>query len=69
MKNSHNCCLLMVVLFFIVANPVTYKLVNDLLGKLVPITDHQGRPTQQGVAVHAVVFGLLCYCCCSMKLM
>ena len=69
MKNSHSCCLVMVVVFFIVANPATYKFVNSLLGKFVQISDQRGCPTQKGVAVHALVFGLICYCCCSMKLM
>jgi len=69
MKNSYSCCLIMVVVFLIVANPVTYKFVNKLLGNIVQVSDQQGCPTQQGVAIHAVVFGLICYCCCSMKLM
>ena len=46
-------------LYFLVANPVTYSLMESLLGSVVSITDAAGRPTQVGTAIHAVVFGLL----------
>jgi hypothetical protein len=50
------------VLFFLVANPMTFALTSKLpvVGGL--ITDAAGRPTQVGVLVHALVFVLLmCY--------
>jgi len=47
------------VLFFLVANPMTYSVTGSLpvLGPL--ITDNSGMPTQVGVLVHALVFVLL----------
>lgn len=47
------------VLFLIIVNPMTYKLVNTLLGSLVKICDPKGCPTTAGILVHAVVFTLL----------
>jgi hypothetical protein len=47
------------VLFFLVANPMTYNLTSmlPLVGDY--ITDAQGKPTQIGVLIHALVFCLL----------
>jgi hypothetical protein len=47
------------VLFFLVANPMTYDLTSmlPLVGDFV--TDDKGRPTQVGVLLHALVFVLL----------
>ena len=49
-----------VVLFLIIVNPMTYKLVNGLLGSLFgTIADGKGCPSMMGILVHATVFGLL----------
>ena len=47
------------VLFFLVANPMTYDLTSKLplVGGLVQ--DKTGRPSQVGVLIHALVFVLL----------
>jgi hypothetical protein len=50
------------VLFLIIVNPMTYKLVNMLLGSLVKICDSKGCPTMLGIVVHAIVFTLLLRC-------
>lgn len=47
------------ILFLIVVNPLTYKLVNMILGKIAKIADKSGCPTIVGMLVHAVVFTLL----------
>lgn len=44
--------------FFLVANPATFKAVASVLGKWV--ADSQGLPTQAGVLLHALVFVILC---------
>lgn len=51
--------LIHLIIFFIVANPVMYKITSKLplVGKR--IADPSGRPTQFGVLIHAVVFMLL----------
>ena len=54
MKFSMNHLVCLAVVFFVVANPMTYDLVN----RVVPVTDGMGCPSQMGVAVHAVVFAL-----------
>jgi hypothetical protein len=48
-------CLVSVVLFFIVANPMTFKLVDGVLGSVVRIA-RGGVPTTAGLVVHALVF-------------
>ena len=47
------------VLFFLVANPMTYALTSKLPLVGPMITDAQGKPTQVGVLIHALVFCLL----------
>ena len=44
---------LALLLFFIVANPATFKLTRKVFG---PIASADGLPSQLGVAVHALVF-------------
>lgn len=47
------------VIFFIIASPMTYKLVNSLLGSIVKICDPKGCPTTAGLLVHTTVFLLV----------
>tara|TARA_Y100000816_G_C26107948_1_gene589587 strand:+ start:1543 stop:1806 length:264 start_codon:yes stop_codon:yes gene_type:complete len=47
------------VLFLVVVNPMTYKIVQALLGRFVKIAASDGCPTMAGILVHAVVFTLL----------
>ena len=56
------------VLFLIIVNPMTYKLVNYLLGSLVKICDKSGCPTIPGYLLHAVVFTLLLRLMMEMKI-
>ncbi len=50
------------ILFFIVANPVVYRLVDGLLGGVVGrIVSPSGCPTTWGLVVHSAVFGLAAY--------
>ena len=48
-------CCLAGVLFFIVANPMTFKLVDSVLGGVVKIAKG-GVPTTAGLVVHSIVF-------------
>ena len=51
-----------VLLFFLIANPFTYRLTNSLLGGLIGrIADPSGCPTSTGLILHSVVFGLAVY--------
>ena len=44
------------LVFFIFANPETFRIVHSLLGKLVPIITPAGVPTPAGFFVHAFGF-------------
>jgi hypothetical protein len=50
--------ILAVVLFYVVSNPATYKLVDSFLGRFLRIAKN-GSPTFAGLLVHAAVFGAL----------
>jgi hypothetical protein len=47
------------IVFFIVANPETFKLVRKLLGGWVASAD--GLPSQAGVLLHALVYVLVAH--------
>jgi hypothetical protein len=50
------------VLFFIISNPIVYKLVDQLLGGLLgPIASPSGCPTTWGLIVHSAVFAAATY--------
>ena len=51
------------VLFFVVANPMTY----DLVDSVVPVKDVNG-PTQYGVLLHTVVFLIFAVLIANMKM-
>ena len=48
------------VLFYVVSNPATYKLVESLLGRFFKIATN-GSPTPAGLVVHTAVFAALFY--------
>lgn len=50
------------ILFLIIVCPLTYKIVNYILGSLVKICDKKGCPTYAGIFIHAIVFTLLLRC-------
>jgi len=48
------------ILFLIIVNPMTYKLVNGILGRVFGvIADSRGCPSMLGIMIHAIVFTLL----------
>jgi len=50
------------LMFFIISNPIVYKLVDQLVGGLLgPIATPAGCPTTWGLIVHSVVFGAAAY--------
>ena len=51
-----------VLLFFIISNPMTYRLTDSLLGGVIGnLTTVSGGPTTLGLIVHSIVFGLITY--------
>lgn len=53
--------LISVIIFVVVVNPLTYKLVNNTIGKLfgLRIASRNGCPTMTGLLVHTIVFTLI----------
>jgi hypothetical protein len=50
------------LMFFIISNPIIYKVVDQLLGGLLgPIATPSGCPTTWGLIVHSAVFGTAAY--------
>ena len=50
------------LMFFIISNPVVYKLVDTLVGGLLgPIATPTGCPTTWGLIVHSAVFAAAVY--------
>lgn len=50
------------VLFFIISNPMVYKLVDSLVGGILgPIASPGGCPTTWGLLVHSAVFAGVTY--------
>jgi hypothetical protein len=45
-----------VLLFFIISNPLIYKLTDSLVGGLA---SYSGCPTTLGIVVHSIVFGVI----------
>lgn len=51
-----------VLVFYIIANPMTFRLVDSLLGGVVGrIANSGGSPTALGLIVHSLVFGAVVY--------
>lgn len=63
--------LFLAVLFFVISSPMTYQLVDSVVGGVVTALVPQlgstfkvamaGCPTTYGLVVHAAVFGLISY--------
>lgn len=50
------------VMFFIISNPIVYKLVDSILGDLLGrISSPAGCPTTWGLIVHSAVFAAASY--------
>jgi hypothetical protein len=51
-----------VLVFYIIANPMTFRVVDSLLGGVVGrIANAGGCPTGLGLIVHSLVFGVIVY--------
>lgn len=50
------------LMFFIISNPMVYKLVDNLVGGMLgPIASPSGCPTTWGLIVHSFVFATATY--------
>ena len=49
-------------IFIIISLPFTYKLTNSILGNIIgKLADPSGCPTNLGLIVHTIVFGLIVF--------
>lgn len=63
--------MLLIILFALVSHPKVYDIVEDQLENLglgFDIVTEEGRPTDKGVLVHSVVFGVLAFLVMSTKM-
>lgn len=49
------------LLFYIVSSPITYSIVDGILGGMFKIADHTGCPSGNGLIVHTIVYGVVSY--------
>jgi uncharacterized membrane protein (DUF106 family) len=62
MASKLNAALVAGLMFFIISNPMVYKIVDGLLGGLLgPIASPSGCPTTWGLIVHSAVFAAATY--------
>lgn len=47
------------VIFFIIANPLTYKFMNLFLKKIINITNKNGSPSFYGLMLHTIVYVII----------
>ena len=47
------------LVFFLVANPETFKLTQRVFGGFLPVASSQGAPTPSGFFLHTLVFFLV----------
>lgn len=59
LSREWNITLLAVVIFVVVSLPMTYNLVDGLLGGIVGPIAFGGCPTTTGLVLHTIVFALL----------
>ena len=57
--NKWRISIFVALLFLIIVNPILYKLVDMVFGKLFRVANSQGCPTYPGFLLHALVFFLL----------
>ena len=62
LTQKHTATLQAVLLFFLISNPMTYRLTNSLLSGLTGrLADPGGCPTSKGLLLHSAVFGVIVY--------
>lgn len=49
------------LVFFLVANPLTFQVMQKLLGGIVTIASSGGCPTPAGLLIHSIVFFCILY--------
>jgi hypothetical protein len=47
------------LIFFLIANPETFKMTQSVIGRLIPIADNGGCPTAIGFFLHTGLFFLV----------
>lgn len=47
------------LIFFIIANPLTYKFMNLFLKKIIKVTNKNGSPSFYGLMLHTIVYVII----------
>lgn len=47
------------LIFFIIANPLTYKFMNLFLKKIIKVTNKNGSPSFYGLLLHTIVYVII----------
>ena len=47
------------LIFFLIANPETFKMTQNVIGWIIPIADNGGCPTSTGFFIHTSIFFLV----------
>jgi len=47
------------LIFFLIANPETFKMTQNVIGWIIPIADNGGCPTATGFFLHTSLFFLV----------
>ncbi len=51
-----------IIAFLLISLPLTYKITNGLLGGIIgKLAEPSGCPTNLGLFIHSIVFGLIIY--------
>lgn len=61
MANKLQASLFAGLLFYVIANPVTYSIVNALFSKVGLPVAIEGKPTGAGLLLHSAVFAGVTY--------
>jgi hypothetical protein len=61
MSPTVRAALLAAVIYFLIANPMTYKIVDSILGTFFPVASASGCPTFAGLLFHTFVFFVVTY--------
>jgi hypothetical protein len=61
MASKIHIALLAAVIYFVIANPMTYKIVDSIIGTFFPVASASGCPTFAGLLFHTFVFFLITY--------
>ncbi len=61
MNGKLKAAIVAAIMFYIISNPVVYRIVDNILGGVLGRVAVGGCPTTWGLVLHSVVFGAATY--------